>query len=219
MATRRLSLQRSETSSGGRYQNGDSSLQSTRKYIAAHSDGRETRATSEPIDLTEGVSCFISALEINRQGRDALSVAAVFSRLADGSVGPNPDRPIPVEFNGRSLLEFELGQDEPMPPPAEPADDLGDGSGRVSAGPTGNGAAAGAGPTGNGTVLAATAMASLVDCSKVGTGGYCNSCEAGPGSTCKGPAGGKHGACGTCAQSACLMSPSYGTHYDKECPL
>ena len=86
------------------YANGDSSVDSTREYMEGAGAGRERTASSRPIFLTAGTDCFISALEINRQGRDALSVAVTFPAT---TTGPPEDQPIPATWNGTRLLFSE----------------------------------------------------------------------------------------------------------------
>ena len=95
------------------FQNGDSSPDSTREYMSVRGESREIKATSAPIMLTAGTKCFISAIEINRQGRDALSVAAVFPNMAGGA--PPADQPIPVQFGDFTLLEYELPEGMDVP--------------------------------------------------------------------------------------------------------
>eukprot|EP01050_Picozoa_sp_SAG11_P005074 SAG11_NODE_342_length_10454_cov_11.233079_6_plen_683_part_00 len=77
-------------------ENGDSTPESTRKYWGA-ATRKEVNAVSEPQTLHAGTRYYISAVEINHQGRDALSVA-----VSGGPWGKSV--PIPVSHNGVLVL-------------------------------------------------------------------------------------------------------------------
>jgi hypothetical protein len=83
-----------------------SSQESTHKFWTETQ--REARSVSEPISLVGGKKYYIAAVEVNRQGRDALSVA-----VKGG--GWNPNAPVPVTFGGKTILSHPSAADETLP--------------------------------------------------------------------------------------------------------
>ena len=61
-------------------------------------------AVSAAIELKAGQSYYISAININRQGRDALSVSV------EGGPWAGNTQPIPAEHDGKPVLEYMAGE-------------------------------------------------------------------------------------------------------------
>ena len=84
--------------------------ESTRKSTEVYGDnvkGDETSAVSAPRHLTAGHGYYIQALEVNRQGRDALSVNV--------KGGPfTSSVPIPVKHDGKTVLSYEASHEAPL---------------------------------------------------------------------------------------------------------
>ena len=77
---------------------GVSTIASTREYF--DKAVRETAAVSAPLPLVGGKKYYISAINVNRQGRDALSVSV--------SGGPfTGHAPIPAEYDGKTVLSYD----------------------------------------------------------------------------------------------------------------
>ena len=84
--------------------------ESTRKSTEVYGDnvkGDETNAVSAPRHLKAGHGYYIQALEVNRQGRDALSVNV--------KGGPfTSSVPIPVKHDGKTVLSYEASHEAPL---------------------------------------------------------------------------------------------------------
>lgn len=81
---------------------GGSTPTSTRVYWSEAR--REAGAISEPLDLTSGKSYYIAAVEVNRQGRDALSVA-----VKGG--GWDENAPCPATYKSHDVLSHLTGSE------------------------------------------------------------------------------------------------------------
>jgi hypothetical protein len=91
---------------------GGSTRESTREYFGEAK--REDAAVSAPVPLVAGQAYYISAVAVNRQGRDALSIAA------RGAPFPS-DAPIPATFGGVTVLShYEDGALDACPAAATP---------------------------------------------------------------------------------------------------
>ena len=67
-------------------------------------------AVSAPIALNAGQAYYISAININRQGRDALSVSV------EGGPWAGNTQPIPAEHGGKPVLEYKAGDSGVLSP-------------------------------------------------------------------------------------------------------
>ena len=92
----------------------DSTQTSTREYFEAVRLNEKSNAVSAPISLTAGQAYYIQAVEVNRQGRDAMSVSVKGGPFVD-------EIPIPATHAGTTVLSYldEVEEDEPACFPAK----------------------------------------------------------------------------------------------------